>query len=72
MTWPVTQGLITEKDMDEMVRVYHKNNCGSFDGGHANRPVSAGPLTEHHRITDEATIAGVIDVLRAVGVTEDE
>ena len=71
MTWPVTQGLITAKDMDEMIRLYHKNNCGSFDGGHANRTVSAGPLTEHHRMSHEVTIAGVIDVLRALAVTED-
>ncbi len=73
MTWPVTQGLITQEKMDQMALLHHKDRCSAFDGGHANRAVGAGPLTDAHRIQHEATIASVIDVLQAVGlgITED-
>ena len=76
MTWPVTQGLITKKNMDEMVRLHHKSGCSVFDGGHANRMMPAGRLTETDRNHHEVTIASVMDVMRQVKVwipvTENE
>ncbi len=73
MTWPVTQGLITQEKMDQMALLHHKDRCSTFDGGHANRSIPAGPLTDADRIHHEAIIASVVEVLREVGlsITED-
>jgi len=64
--WIVTQGRVTQPELDALVQTHHISRCRVFDGG-SNRTVGAGPLTDRDRIHHEAAIASVFDALEGNG-----
>lgn len=70
--WILTSGRWTEQQLDKVVLSYHRMWCSSFDGGHANKILRAGPMTPDEQRRHESTILQAIQALEAAGFSVTE